>query len=168
MIVTEKEQISDVTGRVTEVEVNLSNLTGNVNRLTESWERQSNKINTELDKLSDQFSSFVAKVGRPDWAVIGMLGGGLITLLTAVGGMAIAPLYLIYIFQNSQIKEAHDWQVSYMKGDIPSSAKGDIDRVASDLHSFEARMAENENWIVKLMDRQYDHIDRLEQKEMTK
>lgn len=170
---TEKEQISEVTERVTGVEVDLKNLTGNVNRLTESWERQSSKINNELDKLAEQFSTFVAKVGRPDWAVIGMLGGGLITIVTAVGGMAIAPLYLIYIFQSASIKEVHDWQLSYMEGKVPSSATGEIAQVRAEakggfaennskLEAFIARMGENEAWLNKGIDRNRDRIDALQ------
>ena len=152
----------ELESRVTGVETNLKNLSGNIDRLTNEWSTQSQKLSGEIDKLFEQFSNFAAKVGRPDWTVIGMMGGGIITLLTAVGGMAIAPLYLIYIFQQGQIKEAHDWQTDYMQGKIPSAAQGAIDASHAELEAFKARFVENEAYMVKGIDRNMSRIDRLE------
>lgn len=157
----ERDQLS-LESRVTRLDSEVKGLGGQILQQSTLLRESTQQTSIELQRLAER----VQKLGVPNWGVVMAALAVMLTVMAGWGNYLVAPLAASTSALTDGLREARNWQLEYMKGNIPSSAKGEIDRVASDLHSFESRMGENEQWIVKGHDRTSEHVDRLEQQRM--
>lgn len=112
-------------------------------------------VNRKFDTIREQFSAR----DRPNWIAISVAMAFVVTL----GKGSLEPIYANINEMARRLATGEKWQEDYGRGQIPSSAKGEIDSLRAALQAFQSRFEENEHYMVKGIDKNTDRIDRLEQ-----
>lgn len=108
----------DLSGRVSRLEQGFANLTTDVDRLVTAVETQTTSTNVRLDGISREV--LTARV--PNLTV--WIGAASLVLILFAAGTT--PLWLSLSYVREETQATSKWQQEYTKGQIPSSATGEI------------------------------------------
>lgn len=131
--------LESTTSKVSRLDAKVGSLSNDVVRLNESLKDFSRNTKNDIDRLGNDLTQQLRGLQndfinsrKPDWALFIAAAGLLVVLVGSIGGMAVVPLYLSANYANGEAARARDWQDAYMKGQIPSSATGQINELKAD------------------------------------
>lgn len=108
--------------RVGSLEASVAILGTKVDGVAESLGRLSSDVNTTLRTLQGDFNAS----RRPNFQILLGVASLSVLVCSLIGGMALAPLYMMTSYLRDDTSRALGWEYEYMKGGIPSSADREI------------------------------------------
>lgn len=104
------------------LEAGVAILSTKVDGMTGALDRLSGDVNGTLRRLQEEFNAS----RRPNFQALVGVASFSVVLCSLIGGMALAPLYLMTSYTRGDVARTLEWQDAYMKGQIPSSADREI------------------------------------------
>ena len=103
----------------------------------ETIERDIKSQGVRLDNLADAVRDGFDRIGRPDWQVLIGAVGLVVLLVSAIGGAALAPLYLMHGYDHERLTALGSWQEDFSRGKLPSPLEPKLAALEKQLSSIE-------------------------------